>query len=315
LESKGATQLRFRNRCSPAFCLLATIAWHLPGAALATDGCRPLGYGKAELLELRADDFAIEDPGKRQQFALELIDCLDNPDPVLRDQVAYEGFATLLRGRQLDSDTIRQLRTALLEQLESTDDEPGFRRPFAALVLSELARADRIEPVFTDAERAELVTAACDYMRSIDDYRGFDETEGWRHGVAHDADLLMQLALNPALDRNQLIRIRDAVASQVAPPGMHFYVYGESGRLGRPVLFIAMREEFTDEEWADWFESIASPEPFAAWGEVFSSQAGLAKLHNTRAFLQVIYVNATASDQEALAPLGSASLEALRTLP
>lgn len=307
--------MRFGNRFLPAFCLLGAIAWHLPGAALATEECRPLGYGKAELLDLRAQEFAIDDPAERQRFVLDLLDCLANPDPVLRDQVAYEGFATLLRGRQLDSDTIRQLRTALLGQMTATDDESGFQRPFAALVLSEVARADRIEPMFTDEERAGLVTAACDYMRSIDDYRGFDETEGWRHGVAHDADLLMQLALNPALDRDQLIHIRDAVASQVAPPGNHFYVYGESGRLARPILFVAMREEFTNDEWADWFESIASPEPFAAWGEVFSSQAGLAKLHNTRAFLQVIYVNATASDNAALAPLRSASLEALRKLP
>jgi len=292
------------------------LGWHLPGAVLAADACRPLDYDQAKLLELRADEFAIEDPAERQRFALELLGCLGDADPVLRDQVAYEGYATLLRSKQLDSSTIRQLRGALIEMLASPDaDDAGFRRPFAALVLSEVARADRIEPVFTDTERAELVTAACSYMQGIEDYRGFDETEGWRHGVAHDADLLMQLALNPALDRDRLIQIRDAVASQIAPPGSHFYVYGESDRLARPILFIAMRDAFSADEWAAWFDRVASPEPFADWSGVFTSQIGLAKLHNTRAFLQVIYVNATATDNEDLAPLRSASLEALKTLP
>jgi hypothetical protein len=288
-----------------------------PAAGTTPGGeCNPLGYDRAALLELRSADFVIDDPAKRQRFAFELLDCLGDPDPVLRDQVAYEGFAALLRGKQLDPVTIGQLRTALAEQLAAADDDDdGFRKPFAALVLSEVARADRVDPVFSDAQRAELVATASNYMRSIDDYRGFDDEVGWRHAVAHTADLLMQLALNPALGRPELLAIRDAVASQIAPAGVHFYVYGESERLARPILFIAVRGVFAPEEWTVWFRDIASPAPFDDWASVFSSQAGLAKLHNTKAFVQVIYVNATASDNEALAPLEPAALEALGTLP
>jgi hypothetical protein len=172
-----------------------------------------------------------------------------------------------------------------------------------------------MDPVFSDEERATLVMAATAYMRGIDDYRGFDQQTGWRHGVAHAADLLMQLSLNPALDRSQLETILDAVASQVTPEGSHFYIYGESGRLARPVLFIAMRAVFDDREWANWIGDVTSAGPFGEWSEVFSSQAGLARLHNIRAFAQAIYVNSTASDQESLAPLRSSALEALKKLP
>ncbi len=307
---------RPKTRALSPLPVLAMLGGCLPGVVSAADHCRPLGYDRPALMELRSREFAIEDPAERERFALELLDCLGDPDPALRDQVAYEGYAALLRGQQLDGGTIRRLRTDLIEMLGSTEqDAAGFRRPFAALALSEVARADRVEPLFTDRERADLVSAACEYMRGIDDYRGYDETEGWRHAVAHDADLLMQLSLNPALDRRQLTEIRDAVASQVAPPGSHFYVYGESARLARPILYTAMREVFTAEEWADWFALIASPAPFDDWSDVFASQTGLAKLHNTRAFLEAVYVNATASDNNALAPLRSASLEALRRLP
>jgi hypothetical protein len=278
--------------------------------------CQPLGYDKNTLLELRAQEFAIEGQAERQRFAVELLDCLGEPDPELRDKVGYEAYATLLRGGQLDPDTVRLLRAALMERLDNaTADEEGLMRPFAALVLSEVARVDRVEPLFSDEERTGLVEAATAYMRSVDDYRGFDDTEGWRHGVAHGADLLMQLALNPALDRDQLVKIRDAVSTQIAPAGAHFYVYGESERLARPILFIALRGEFTDEEWAEWFAGIGSPAPFDAWADVFASQAGLAKLHNTKGFIQVIYVNASASDKAEFAPLASAALSVLRDLP
>ena len=84
----------------------------------------------------------------------------------------------------------------LLPALKSDAPDPsGFRKPFAALVLSELARAD----------------------------------------------LMLQLALNPALDKAQLDRMIAAVATQVTPPGEQFYVYGESARLARPVLYAALR--------------------------------------------------------------------------
>lgn len=208
-----------------------------------------------------------------------------------------------------------RLRTSLIDQLATDEgDDEGFRRPFAALVLAEVARVDRITPLFSAAERNEILATAVAYLRAIDDYRGFDEVSGWRHGVAHGADLLMQLALNPALDRAQLLQIRDAVGAQIVPAGAHLYVYGEPARLARPVLFVAARGVLTEAEWADWFAAIGSPSPFAGWGEVHSSQVGLAKLHNTRAFAQAVYVSATASEDQALAPLRAGALALLQSL-
>lgn len=287
-----------------------------PSAASAdVQGCRPLDLDRGSLLGIRASGFEIEDPARREQFARALLDCLGDPDPTLRDGVAYEGFATLLRGKQLSRDTVRHLRTALLDQLEDREaDASGVRRPFAALVLSEVARADRIEETFSAAERNDLVDRASAYVRGVRDYRGFDADQGWRHGVAHGADLLMQLALNPAVADAQLLEIRSAVAAQIAPPGEHFYIYGEPGRLARPVLFLAQRGAFTEAEWSGWFEALASPAPLESWGDAFASQEGLAKLHNTKAFALAIYTDATASGEVAFEPLASGALELLRAL-
>jgi len=140
--------------------------------------------------------------------------------------------------------------------------------------------------------------------------------------VANDRRLARGLPPRESVDNVTLwlMRTQDPTGAygyqgQVAPAGTHFYIYGEAGRLARPILFIAIRDVFTEQEWADWFENISSPEPNGEWSEVFGSQAGLAKLHNTRAFVEAIYVNATASDNDALAPLRSAALDGLRRLP
>lgn len=70
-------------------------------ATTTAAACDPLGYDRDALLALRTAGFAIEDPERRERFALDLLDCLGDPDPVLRDQVAYEGFTAMLRGQQL----------------------------------------------------------------------------------------------------------------------------------------------------------------------------------------------------------------------
>ena len=147
------------------------------------------------------------------------------------------------------------------------------------------------------------------YFTGVRDYRGFDEGEGWRHGVAHGADLMLQFSLNPALGAPELTRIRDAIAGQVAPEG-HFYIYGESERLARPIIYMAQRALIPEEEWTRWFAQFAPAES----ENLFASQAGLARRHNINAFLQSVWINARLSQDtadDALLPSAEAALRAM----
>lgn len=249
----------------------------------------------------------MADAAARNAFAREMTSCLASPDSALRDGYAFEAFAHLLRGRRLSNETMLALNTDLQARLRAPEG-PGFERPFAALVLSELARADRIEAYLTPAQRAQLLDAAITYFTSVRDYRGFSETEGWRHGVAHGADLLLQLSLNPSLGKPELIRIRDAIETQVAPEE-HFYIYGEPERIAYPIVFIARRGALSEAEWSDWFARFP-----AAGEDVFASQAGLAWRHDVNAFLSALYVNAKASEDandDAMLPGIEAALRAM----
>jgi hypothetical protein len=290
--------------------------WLFPTLAGAAPGCPPAGWNAERLHELKERDFVVEDSGARQKLALGLLACLADADPTLRDGVAFEAYSTWLRADKLDAKTRLAAEQTLLSALDpKAVDSEGFRQPFSALVLSELARADRKSPYLTPAQRQQLVEAAARYVESVRDYRGFDQREGWRHGVAHGSDLLMQLALNENLDKAQLDRILAAVKVQIAPVGEHFYVYGESERLARPVLFVALRGLHSTEEWSAWFQQVASPAPLPAWDQAFQSNAGLARRHNTQAFLRVAYVEVTHSKKEELTKLLPAVTAALEAVP
>ena len=218
----------------------------------------------------------------------------------------------------------------LLVQIASTEDANGFQQPFAALVLAEVARTDRIDNTFTPAMRNELVEVAANYLASVRDYRGFSETEGWRHGVAHGSDLVLQLVLNPNIDGAQIERLMNAVATQIAPKGEVFYIYGEPGRLARAVFYAWAREAVAPAFWQAWFDRIENPAPMkrgqspfpisqpgvsSAEGEKGSdpfstSQSGLARRHNTMAFLLALHLNATTAGKQAEA-LDALVLQAL----
>ncbi|MEQ1708266.1 MAG: DUF2785 domain-containing protein [Terricaulis sp.] len=284
-----------------------------PALAQAQAACPPSGWDGARLAALKTADFEIANRREREAFAQAITACLASPDPALRDGIAFEALSHMLRARQLGVSTQTALINDLLPRLENADPQ-GFERPFAALVLSELARAERLNSHFTDDMRADVLDRSIAYFVGVRDYRGFDDHEGWRHGVAHGSDLLLQLTLNESYGREDLLRIRDALVTQIAPEG-HFYIYGEHERLARPILVIAQRGVFSAEEWSAWFARIVAPAPLASWNEAYSSQAGLARKHDTAAFVQTIWINARLSENPDIQALLPGAEAALRTLP
>ena len=298
-------------------CLLAFFSVSAELAAEPSqESCRIDGYDKNGLMALRQVEYKINAPAQLDRLALEMLPCLSDPDPDLRDKFAYEGYVNFLRKDRLSDATLQSLRTRLVENLSSeTEVVYGVKKSFAALVLAELARQDRLKETLTPEERQQLLDAATDYMRGIEDYRGYDANIGWRHGVAHAADLLMQLSLNEALSGPHQKQIRDAIRSQINPKETHFYIYGEPDRLARPILYLALKGAFNDQDWGEWMQQLADPAPFKNWSEVYQSQEGLAKLHNTKAFANAIYVNAVNSGNEKVEALAAPALSVLIALP
>lgn len=278
---------------------MVRLAWMFAGLLLAAQAawanCPPAGWSKDKLLALKAAKFEIADVQARERFAEAVVACVASPDPALRDGIAFEALSHLLRQEQLGTEVRLRIARDLLQRLQGPDGA-GFERPFAALVLAEVVRADRIKAYLPSALREAIAADALSYVRGVRDYRGFDEREGWRHGVAHGADLLMQIARNPNFSSSDLAtKVRDAVAAQIAPQG-HFYIYGEPDRLMQPIVVLAQRKAFDTGAWSAWFADLAKPVPLASWGEAYRSQAGLARLHNLRAFLTSVLVTARLSE-------------------
>ncbi len=259
-------------------------------------------FSDNELLQLKHQEFVITDDEMRQQVALKLVHCVEHSNPAIRDGVVYEAFHHWLRQAQLFPNTTQLLFEQLLTVLRSHEqDKQGFRKPFAALVLSEVVRVDRVTPYLNNQQRQQLVDTVTEYMTGIEDYRGFDDSQGWRHGVAHTADIMLQLALNKKVTKAQLSQLLDSIIKQVVPKSGHFYIYGEPRRLAMPVIYIALRGLHSQQEWQVWLDRLTKPAPMKSWADMYTSNLGLAKLHNSRSFFNSLIVMIAKSEHPNLA--------------
>jgi hypothetical protein len=254
------------------------------GSCFAT--CPPAGESRATLQALKASEWKEPaDAEQRQALALALLDCLSDPDPWLRDAAAFDALQNWMRTGRLDDTTLRSLRIQLLALLAAPPDAAGFTQPFAALVLAEVARVDRLRGNLSDEERAALVSQGTRWLGAWRDVRAYDEQEGWRHGVAHGADLMLQLALNKRLQRPQADALLTAVASQVMPSGNAAWRHGEADRLAAPVFYLAQGPLLASADWDRWLTELA-----ARRQRTPVNGATLAQKHNLSIFLNSLYV-------------------------
>ena len=287
--------------------------WLIPATASA-DQCQA-NFTLDALKTLKKNQFAVSDSKLRNHIALKLLACLGHSDPKVRDGIVYEASSHWLRNELLTPTTIKSMFDSLIVILKQPNQDPlNFTQPFAALVLSEVIRVDRITPYLTDVERQKSVNVTSAYMGNINDYRGFDDAQGWRHSVAHTADIFLQLALNKKLTKQQLSQLLTAIKSQVIPKEPHFYIYGEPKRLALPLVYIVLRGLHTEAELVSLLESIVDPTPYGNWQSVYTSNQGLAKLHNTRSFINSVLALAMQSDNEMLKTLKPKLIEFLQTI-
>lgn len=231
-----------------------------------------------------------------------LLACFDHPDPAIRDQWVFEGLSQLLRAGRVDAASIDRAIQRLQPVLGRPADAAGFAQPFAALLLSELVRADRVTPALPAERIVSLGNDATAFLTKLRDYRAFDSEQGWRHGIAHGADLLLQLGVHPALNTEQQTALLMAMTDQIRNPALA-YTVGEPERLARVVFYLHQRGDIADGIWADWLQTLSAPAPLANWGQAFQSESALRMRHNLLSFFHALSFAARQVDSESAVEL------------
>lgn len=192
------------------------------------------------------------------QFMLQNI---GNTDAYLRDDLIYRGFGYLILDDKL---TVKQsvglLKTCLDDEhlyVNITHNGPSddvFTRSFSALVIALILGKDRENRKLPEALILETIQRSVDYLKLEKDYRGFVNSKGWAHAVAHGSDLLAEAIAHPLMKDLHLCH----KALQSLKSCLHTdyaFIDKEEARM-LPVIDALLDKGLTDEQLLAWLKEL-----------------------------------------------------------
>jgi hypothetical protein len=192
-----------------------------------------------------ADGLRVPTDRSLVEMTEELTRMLGDPDPDIRDGIAFPTMATWIDEGVYD-DLLLGLGDGMCHGLDvglgETGNDTVFRRSFCALILTEcIDRSSAAGLVGPDAV-LRWGDRVMSWLVREQDLRGFVPGHGWAHAVAHGADALGALARSPYLGRLELTVILDVIADRLLAPTEAFFVCGEDDRLAFATMHLLRRD-------------------------------------------------------------------------
>ncbi|MEU7391640.1 DUF2785 domain-containing protein [Streptomyces tanashiensis] len=192
---------------------------------------------------VEAADCAVPADRPMDDLVRELSRALGDPDPLVRDGAPYTVLATWIARRVIE----KPRRLELGDEMAARFTDPRIEaRTFAPLVLDMLVGAGDF--------KASWVDAFARWYPAEQDLRGYDETLGWLHAVAHGADLLAGFGLHPEAEP---VRMLDLAAARLTAPTDHVYDQLEDDRLARAIARVLTRTDLSEADAVGWLDPIA----------------------------------------------------------
>lgn len=201
-----------------------------------------------------------------------------SPDPEIRDDYAYTAAARWIRDGRLDD-----VLEALGDTAASRFIHPEVQaRTFAPLILCCVLTRGHTVPGLLPKQAAERWYAEFSAWYPVEqDTRGWDESLGWLHAVAHGADAAAAFAKALPDRRTELLEL--CARRMTAAKSDYRYAQLEDARLARALLRILQAPGLNLEEATGWLTVVADalegggPGPVPVWA--FNTFATLQSLH------------------------------------
>lgn len=201
---------------------------------------------------------------------------LADPDAAVRDGTAYPILATWILRGHLD-DQLASLGETMVATLRHRDTQA---RTFAALILATVVRRDAVAARLDAEVVRRWRESFAAWWVGEQDIRGYDDTLGWLHAVAHGADVVRAFATTPQSDAEDLGALLDAVTRRLLAPNPYRFTQFEAERLAYAIAITLCRPEIADPLVSDgdarvspvaWIEPLrlaidaGEPGPSPAW--------------------------------------------------
>ncbi|MER2153893.1 MAG: DUF2785 domain-containing protein [Solibacillus sp.] len=184
-----------------------------------------------------------------------------NTDGHLRDHLIYRGFCELILNEQYTDKQLNAiLKTCLDDEhlyLNITHNAPSddvFTKSFSALVITLILGKDREKRILPEELVVEAIHRSIRYLFFEKDYRGFVNTKGWAHAVAHGSDLLTEAIRHPLMTDSQLFC--SALQSLKSCLHTEYALIDEEEERMLPVIDALLDKGLTDEQLLTWLKEL-----------------------------------------------------------
>ncbi|MFT4082649.1 MAG: DUF2785 domain-containing protein [Nocardioides sp.] len=194
--------------------------------------------------EVKGAGLSVPDDRPLADLTAELTRMLGDPDPQIRDGVAYPTLATWIERGVYDDLLIGLgdgMAAGLTVGLGERDTDTVFRRSFSVLILTECIVRDTVRPLVTGSKIYEWGDRISGWLLRERDIRGYVPGRGWAHALAHGADALAALGSSPHLGANELTVLLDVIADRILMPADIALTHGEPDRLALATVTILRR--------------------------------------------------------------------------
>ncbi|MFJ5018514.1 DUF2785 domain-containing protein [Streptomyces griseoluteus] len=183
---------------------------------------------------IAADDFPFPQAVPRARPADELSVMLLSPDPAIRDDCAYTAAARWIGEGHLD-DVLEALGDTAANRFIHPEIQA---RTFASLILCCVLTRGHTAPGLLPKQAAERWYAEFSAWYPVEqDTRGWDDSLGWLHAVAHGADSAAAFAKALPDRRTELLDL--CARRMTAAQSDYRYAQLEDARLARALLLRA----------------------------------------------------------------------------
>ncbi len=243
--------------------------------------CASLAAMTAALIDwpsLAADGFPYPAHIPASRLVDELAVALVSRDPGVRDDGAYAAAAHWIREGRLDA-VLTGLGDSAVGRFSHREVQA---RTFAPLILSAaLTRAAAVPGRVSQDATERWCAAFSAWYPQERDTRGWDDSLGWLHAVAHGADAVAAFVQVLPHRRSDLLELcaRRVTANQTK----YRYVQLEDARLARALVRVLQGPGLTSREATGWLDLVAEaldgggPGPVPVWA--FNTFATLQSLH------------------------------------
>lgn len=246
--------------------------------------------------EIIKNEYEIPTGHTIQDLTNELFTYLGSTDPELRDEIGYSVFANWLKMRMYSQNLILEHTWELIKNLENGIGERGtnsvFKRSFSVLFLAEIIHNDNKAPGLNKKTIDTLVKKALWYLENEKDPRGYIQTNGWAHAIAHTADLFFALAKNEHTDRTQHLQMLNGITGKLKSVSDWIFVNGEDDRLSAAVIAIFQRSLLKTDTIFEWLSSLREN-----WKGAWTDEKKSVAFFNIRNFTRSLYIHLTTKEE------------------